>query len=428
MTVSHWRRVFSLGAPGDLAAAGPGRRDPLPCDLVVIGAGIAGLSAALHAERRGLSVRVVERHQIGWGASTRNAGFLMRGAADHYADAVRLYGRERAKEIWRWTEENLAMLRGEGIERLSTYQRVPSALLALNAEQADELRAARSLMLEDGFDAPWQESGDDSAWRSGRIVGALVNPGDAAINPVELLAFLAGKLRHPVLEGEEVYDISPPPRGRGQSGGLPARGESTAAAKLSDAEQVLIHTTSLTLSAPRVLVCTNAYVPLLFPQMTGKVVPRRGQMLAISNPPTTSPTSGRVRLDASYYANHGSEYFRQTSDGTIVVGGCRTYHADREVGYDDVTTENVQRDIERFAADMLGHDLPPDWQTRTDGAGAITARWAGTMGFSETGLPIIAPIPGLETDRVWFCGGFTGHGMSMACRAAKEAVERMAGA
>jgi glycine/D-amino acid oxidase-like deaminating enzyme len=159
----------------------------------------------------------------------------------------------------------------------------------------------------------------------------------------------------------------------------------------------------------RVLVCTNAYGPLLLPQLSSLITARRGQMMAVEAP--------GARLDCSYYANHGSEYLRQAADGRIVVGGCRTYHADREVGYEDATSEWVQRDLERFAGKMLGEFT-------------IRVRWAGTMGFSPDGLPIVGPVApgpgdGWSPGAVWFCGGFTGHGMSMAHRTSEAAVGAM---
>lgn len=378
MTVPHWRRALR-------------RPSTVRCDAVVVGAGICGVCAALHLQRRGLPVEVLEQSVIGAGASGRNAGFLMRGAADHYAEAVRRYGRDAARTLWRWTEENLAGLRAEGADSLPSYRATPSALLALDSGQAAELREARRLLLEDGFDAPWQDSGADSVWRSGRAAGALINPADAAVNPLELLRLLASRLLRPVRTNEEVCGLR------------------------ADRERgVEVESSEGTYLAAHVLVCTNAYAPLLIPSLAPHVTPRRGQMLAIA-----PDAAAGVRLDASYYANNGSEYFRKAADGTLVVGGCRTCHADDEVGYDDRATPAVQRDIEAFADSVLGADLPPDWARR-----AITSRWAGTMGFSADGLPLIGPVPGFE-GRVWFCGAFTGHGMSLAWRASKSAVAAM---
>ncbi len=374
MTVSHWRRSTR---PRDIER-----------EVVVIGAGVCGVSAALHLQRRGVPCAVLERYTVGSGASQRNAGFLMRGAADNYAAAVGEFGRERARLAWRWTEENLAGLRAEGIERLVSYRAVPSCLLALTGEELGDLRASRAMMQEDGFEVGWVERGEDSIWRSAeaRALGGLLNPVDASVNPHELMAMLAGGLSEPVIENQEACEIT------------------------SEGGRVVVRTSDAQVRCRNVLVCTNAYGPLLLPRLAGLVLPRRGQMAAVNAP--------GARLDCSYYVNHGSEYLRQTPDGTIVVGGCRTYHAEREVGYDDTTTDYVQRDIERFARRMLGTDFE------------ITARWAGTMGFTPDGLPLIGPVAagdggGWPEGSVWFCGGFTGHGMSMAHRTSRAAVEAM---
>ena len=64
-------------------------RDPLPefpqqrgeerADVVVVGAGYTGLSAALHLAEAGFSVVVLEAHRVGFGASGRNGGQLGSG-------------------------------------------------------------------------------------------------------------------------------------------------------------------------------------------------------------------------------------------------------------------------------------------------------------------------------------------------------------
>lgn len=371
MTVSHWRRTNALGE--------------IRTEVLVIGGGICGISAGLALQRRGVAFRIVERHTVGSGASTRNAGFLMRGAAENYHAGIELYGRERARAVWRWTEENLEGLRSEGIAQLPTFQPTPSCLLALTEEERDELVASVALLRQDGFAVEWIDRGDDSAWRSARPLGGLINPGDAACNSFDLMRFLTAKLATPVLEGQEVAEILPAGRG------------------------VRIRTSDAWITADRVLLCTNAYLPLLLPRFADIITPRRGQMLAISNP--------GLRLDCSYYANHGYEYFRQTSDGMIVVGGCRKRHAESECGYDDRTTPPVQDDLEAFAQRVLG--IPR-------GELAITARWSGTMGFSPDWLPLVGPVPGeWDAGAVWFCGAFTGHGMSMAYRTAHAAIDAM---
>ena len=372
MTISHWRRST--------------RPTTIDQEVVVIGGGVCGVSAALHLARAGVPAMVIERGAVASGASGRSAGFLMRGAADNYAAAVRAWGRDTARGVWRWTEENLAGLRGEGVETLPSYRRVPSCLLALEPGELGELRESLSLLREDRFAAEWVERGDDSAWRGGAgALAGLVNPADAACNPWELVSYLASRLPAPVAEHQEVLGITDGGGGR-----------------------IELATPDARVRCRRVLICTNAYLPLLLESTRGVVTPHRGQMMALRVPD--------ARLDFSYYVNHGSEYIRQAADGTIIAGGWRTYHAATEIGYEDVLTEPVQSGIEGFARRLLG------------AAGEVVARWSGVMGFTKPGLPIVAPIPGdWPEDAVWFCGGFNGHGMSMAYRTAAAAVAVMVG-
>src|SRR5579862_9303256 len=88
-----------------LATARPAERfaplgDPIEADVVVVGGGATGLSAALHASEAGLSVAVLEGGRIGWGASGRNGGQIIPGLRKGAHELVRLYGLERGKALF----------------------------------------------------------------------------------------------------------------------------------------------------------------------------------------------------------------------------------------------------------------------------------------------------------------------------------------
>lgn len=88
-----------------VATATPAPRHPVlagevDADLVVVGGGCTGLSAALHAAERGLKVVLLEGGRIGWGASGRNGGQMIVGLRKSAAKLVELYGRERAKALF----------------------------------------------------------------------------------------------------------------------------------------------------------------------------------------------------------------------------------------------------------------------------------------------------------------------------------------
>lgn len=374
MTVSLWQRQSPPPRVIDTAVA-------------IIGAGISGLSAALECEAMRLPCVVVEQDFPAARASGRNAGYLMRGAAENYALAADQLGRDRARFLWKWTEDNLAALRALGVESLPGYARRASCLAALAEPEASELLRSADLLRDDRFETAIVTKGDDALWRSGRVRVGLLNPHDAVCSPVELVDLLRRSLRSTdILTAARVYAIEPGDR------------------------RVTVRARAVEITADRVLVCTNAYARELLPDLAALVEPNRGQMLAVRphNP-------ADARLDCAYYLNHGSEYVRSGPDATVVFGGARKFREAEERTDRDQTTDAVQGELERFVRELI--------TDRYD----VTARWSGIMGFSPDAMPIITPCgAGAGTDaRVWFCGGLTGHGMSMGHLTARRAVRTM---
>jgi glycine/D-amino acid oxidase-like deaminating enzyme len=113
----------------------------------------------------------------------------------------------------------------------------------------------------------------------------------------------------------------------------------------------------------------------------------------------TAPV-GRIVAPHPTYAHWGYQYWRQLGDGRLVIGGWRDTDLDGETGYDDAPTERIQSAIESGLRELVPEGV------------AIERRWAGTMGFSRDGRPLVG---WLDADRhLAVCAGFTGHGMGMA--------------
>src|SRR6266849_5150817 len=120
-----------------------------------------------------------------------------------------------------------------------------------------------------------------------------------------------------------------------------------------------------------------------------------------------APDAARLS-DLPTYSHFGYRYWRQLTTGQVLVGGWRDTAYEVEVGYDERPTAGIQSHL--------------DAQLKSMGAEApVTHRWAGTMGFTESGLPLVGPVEGMKN--AYICAGFNGHGMGFAFISAKQLVD-----
>ncbi|WP_341893651.1 FAD-binding oxidoreductase, partial [Variovorax sp. YR752] len=98
--------MSAIAMPPSLWAATAPAASPTPpltesrhADVLVVGAGFTGLSAALHLAEAGARVCVLEAGEPGWGASGRNGGQVNPSLKHDPDDLVRLYGSARAEPL-----------------------------------------------------------------------------------------------------------------------------------------------------------------------------------------------------------------------------------------------------------------------------------------------------------------------------------------
>ncbi len=335
-------------------------------DVAIVGAGITGIATAYFLASAGAKVVVLEARGVAEAASGRNAGFVLAGVAENFVAASRRYGERNALRIWRFTKRTQAL--------------------------------ARSLVAEHGIDCSlrWngsdQIAGDDDEWReieesarrlSSEGVAVSIDPAarsatyadDGELHPVRWVRGLAAAA---VKKGARIH-------------------ESTRVDAVAPGEA---RTAAGVVRADAIVLCTNAYTAHL---ATSRVRPVRGQILA------TAPAPPAFARPA--YANRGYQYWRQTSDGRVLVGGWRDTAVDAEVGEEERTTDVIQKHLEAFLHEQ-GIKTP------------VTHRWAGTMGFSHDALPYV----GRNAQGVFVCGGFTGHGMAFGPASAELVAALVRGA
>ena len=71
--------------------------DDLETEIVIVGAGFTGLSAALHLLEIGHKVTIIEAHEVGFGGSGRNGGQVNPGLKLSPAELAKRFGQQKAK-------------------------------------------------------------------------------------------------------------------------------------------------------------------------------------------------------------------------------------------------------------------------------------------------------------------------------------------
>ncbi|MBD0348064.1 MAG: FAD-binding oxidoreductase [Thermoleophilia bacterium] len=326
-------------------------------EVVIVGGGVTGCACALALAHAGVRVRLQEAREIASGASGRNAGFALRGGAMPYDEARRRLGREQARALWLLSEralDRLADLAGDAF--------APTGSLRLAADEGERgaLLAEYTALEEDGFTAEWRD--DLAPPLASRFHGALSHPGDGSLHParwVRRLAALAAGAGAELREHARVESLH----------------------ELGEVD---------------VVVATDGYSGGLVPELDAVVRAARGQLVA------TEPLARRV-FACPHYARHGYDYWQQTPDGRLVVGGWRDASLDTEFTTEEAVTPLIQQSIERFIRELIGE------------APAITHRWAGIFGITPDRMPLVGRLPGRE--RVWVALGYSGHGnvLGLAC-------------
>ena len=351
---------------------------PATIDVLVVGGGLFGTATAYWLARAGRKVALLDRAGIAYGASGRNGGFVVAGMHEDYPAALKRLGPTIARAVLTISYQNQAVLRQVlAEEQIECDYREPGSLgLALGAEQGLEIRESIEMLRADNFPVEWLERAEVQARihtpLGEEIVGAKWLPGQALVHSARLIKGLAlAAQRH----GAQLYQA--------QALHLTPRGTS-----------VQVETTRGNISAGAVVLAVNAWTSELLPTMRELIVPVRGQILSYAPLPPVFTTALFASLTET------EEYWQQTLDGSLVLGGCRALAPGKDVGvWETSTTPEIQQAIEGILP-RLFPQLP---------ALQVTQRWAGLMDFSPDRIPIVDRVPDLAN--AWFVGGLSGHGM-----------------
>jgi glycine oxidase len=282
-------------------------------DLVVVGAGAVGLTAAWRAARAGLSVAVLERDQPGAGASGVAAGMLAPVTEADFGEqellALNLEGRALWTAFAAELEERTGLPTG--------YADCGCLVVAADRDDVAELRRLQQFHRSLGLDSDWLTPRAARSLEPGlspRIGGAISAPHEGHVDPGAVVAALVAALEADggdLVSGCEVA---------GLIGGDRVTGVRTAGGG---------H-----IGAGAVLVAAGAWSAGLAPDAPA-VRPVKGQLLELQvRHGHLAPATRLVRTPRCYVVSR--------ADGRVVVGATT-----EEQGFDtSVTADGVFRLLE----------------------------------------------------------------------------------
>jgi sarcosine oxidase subunit beta len=372
-------------------------------EIVVVGGGIAGASAAFHLAAHGRRVVLLERGDIASAASGQNMGGI-----DSYgwgeAPDLQAHLTAGSIEIFETVQtelgEDIEFRRSGGIQAIRTeeeyaYERDRVETLRKRGQVAEILSTREARGIEPGF--------------SPAMLGALYAPRRGQADPVkatQAFARLAERRGARVLAHHEVTAVTP-------------RAGSGYALRTSQGEVI----------AGALVIAAGAWCGP-FGAMLGldiPIVPVRGQMWATAPlTPRVFHTISAAESPLAWHRDRGGAppdlthrdgrrvtrhlYGRQRRNGEIIFGGDRELLGffEREGRPGAPPTEPKGIDVNRdHAISVLPFlaELP------------IARTWAGLMPFPLDGKPIIGRVPGREN--LWIVTGLASSGFGRGPMAGK---------
>jgi gamma-glutamylputrescine oxidase len=347
-------------------------------DVVIIGAGYTGLSAAHHIAKSGLTPVVLEANRPGWGASGRNGGVVSAKFRVSFRQIDAAHGRAVARRMYEIAHESVEMVE----ELVSEYDIASAHLTRTGQVKAAHNRTTLQAAIDE---AEWmkREMGDgdvrildDRGVReetgSKGFIGGVLNPGSGGIHP---LNYVRGLARGVARRGVAIFQESPVLRLARDNGG------------------VVAETPAGAVRARQAIIATNSYSDLTnaTARLQKTLVPFRSAIIATEK---LSPNlAGSLMPTGRTYTEtkRMMRWFRKMDD-RVIFGGRGAF------GKQDSASafEALQRAMVGIFPELA--DV------------ALEFCWSGLVGMTLDSVPHIGRLD----DRTLFAMGYNGAGVAMS--------------
>jgi gamma-glutamylputrescine oxidase len=373
-------------------AVGTRERPPLDgdrrADVVVVGGGYTGLSAALHLAEAGADVVLLEAHRAGWGASGRNGGQLISGQRRDPDEMAARYGLATARRLYTLGEDAKALVHDLCLRHDIAYDYRPGLLYATRRRRDGPVLASyvERLAAVYGYSGTRFVPLDElrTLVASPRLFAGVLDEGAGYLHPLNYALGLAEAAER---AGAKLCDLSRVEAIEWSADGVAAR------------------TGRGTVRAAHAVLAGNGYLGGLAPSVAARVMPINNFLVA------TAPLGeGGIRevlgrdlaaADSRFVIN----YFRPTPDHRLLFGGGETYRY-------------------RFPGDIAGLVRPQLEDLFPQLAGVrLDYVWGGTLAITRSRLPYL----GRPAPNVLAAGGYSGQGVTLATLAGKLVAEAIRG-
>ncbi|MHA6203313.1 NAD(P)/FAD-dependent oxidoreductase [Dyella soli] len=364
VTATPYERYAPLQGPADARVA-------------IIGGGFAGLHTALGLAERGVrDVVLLEREQVGFGASGRNGGFVFAGYSLGEQSLLDQRGEEAAQALFRLTTNAVEDIRQKVARYAIPCDVVDEGVLWANWFRDPAVLRQRQELLARHYDVHWDwlPQGElRERLRSKRYFDGLYERNALHLHPLNFAIGLAGAAAGHGVRIHEGTDV-----GRLRRNGGRWRIETA---------QGAVH-------ADHVVLACGGYLAGLKRQVDRAILPIATYVMV------TEPLGDRLaeclRTRAAVYdTRFAFDYYRPLPDTRLLWGG-RISVRDRS-----------PRAVQRLLMQDLLRVFPQLKGVRVDHA------WSGLMSYARHQMPQI----GSTGDGLWWAQAFGGHGLAPTCAA-----------
>ncbi|MER9020249.1 FAD-binding oxidoreductase [Mesorhizobium sp. M0898] len=356
------------------------------CDVVIVGGGFTGLSAAAHLATTGADVVLIETHRFGDGASGRNGGQLGTGQRAWAEELEAEYGFSRAKALFDLAEEAKAHLLDFAAMHQIEIDYMPGQMsVAHKKRYVDDYKAHAEIMAS-RFGYPHISFMDaaETAERLGstHYFGGTRDTGTGHIHPLKLVI---GTAKVAAEAGAKLFEQTP-------STGITSGGG-----------KVRVATPKGTITAAKCLIGVNAYGGTLEPVSAAHIMPI-GSFIGATIPlgADSKVLPGGEAVDDSRFV---VRYFRKSKDGRLLFGGREIYAV------------NDPKDIHIHIRRQIAEIYPALNDVE------ITHGWGGYVGITVPRKPFVREV----MPNVISIGGYSGHGVMLSNFFGKLYAETVAG-